>query len=92
MNSITQSSGTAKPTTSAAGHSPRLLAIGVIGAAMVDHQVHRSASTRARLKGAADMAQRLGVLDGAEAQLVATLLARYDAGQPHIVFAAGAQA
>lgn len=92
MNSITQSSGTAKPTTTVAEHSPRLLAIGVIGAAMVDHQVHRSASTRARLEGAADMAQRLGVLDGAEAQLVATLLARYDAGQPHIVFAAGAQA
>lgn len=92
MNSITQSSGTAKPTTTAPEHSPRLLAIGVIGAAMVDHQVHRSASTRARLEGAADMAQRLGVLDGAEAQLVATLLARYDAGQPHGAFVPGVQA
>lgn len=92
MNSITQSSGTAKPTTTEAGHSPRLLAIGVIGAAMVDHQVHRSASTRARLEGAADMAHRLGVLDGAEAQLVAALLARYDAGQPFNAFALGAQA
>lgn len=88
----TQSSGTAKPTTIAPGHSPRLLAIGVIGAAMVDHQVHRSASTRARLEGAADMAQRLGMLDGAEAQLVATLLARYDAGQPRNAFAGGAKA
>lgn len=88
----TQSSGNAKPTTTAAGQSPRLLAIGVIGAAMVDHQVHRSASTRARLEGAADMAQRLGVLDSAEAQLVATLLARYDAGQPRNAFAPGAQA
>lgn len=88
----TQSSGTEKPTTPGADHSPRLLAIGVIGAAMVDHQVHRSASTRARLEGAADMAQRLGVLDGAEAQLVATLLARYDAGQPFNAFAPGAQA
>lgn len=88
----TQSSGTEKPTTTEAGHSPRLLAIGVIGAAMVDHQVHRSASTRARLEGAANMAQRLGVLDGAEAQLVATLLARYDAGQPLNAFAPGAQA
>lgn len=92
MNSITQSSGTAKPTTTEAGHSPRLLAIGVIGAAMVDHQVHRSPSTRARLEGAADMAQRLGVLDGAEAQLVATLLARYDAGQTYNVSASGVQA
>lgn len=92
MNSITQSSGTAKPTTTANGHSPRLLAIGVIGAAMVDHQVHRSPSTRARLEGAADMAKRLGVLDGAEAQLVATLLARYDAGQPFNAFVSGAQA
>lgn len=92
MNSITQSSGTAKPTTTEAGHSPRLLAIGVIGAAMVDHQVHRSPSTRARLEGAADMAQRLGVLDGAEAQLVATLLARYDAGQTYNAFAPGVQA
>lgn len=92
MNSITQSSGTTKPTTAGAGHNPRLLAIGVIGAAMVDHQVHRSASTRARLEGAADMAQRLGVLDGVEAQLVATLLARYDAGQPHTAFAEGVQA
>ena len=88
----TQSSGTEKPTTTQAGHSPHLLAIGVIGAAMVDHQVHRSASTRARLEGAANMAQRLGVLDGAEAQLVATLLARYDAGQPLNAFAPGAQA
>lgn len=92
MNSITQSSGTAKPTTTEAGHSPRLLAIGVIGAAMVDHQVHRSPSTRARLEGAADMAQRLGVLDGAEAQLVATLLARYDAGQTFNAFVPGVQA
>lgn len=83
----TQSSGTAKPTTTAPGHSPRLLAI---GAAMVDHQVHRSASTRARLEGAADMAQRLGMLDGAEAQLVATLLARYDAGQSNHLFVPGA--
>ncbi|BBV94886.1 hypothetical protein [Pseudomonas monteilii] len=88
----TQSSGTAKPTTTAAGHSPRLLAIGVIGAAMVDHQVHRSASTRARLEGAADMAQRLGVLDGTEAQLIATLLARYDSGQTYNAFAPGVQA
>lgn len=88
----TQSSGTAEPTTTEAGHSPRLLAIGVIGAAMVDHQVHRSASTRARLEGAADMAQRLGMLDGAEAQLVATLLARYDAGQTFTAFVPGAQA
>lgn len=88
----TQSSGTAKPTTTATGHSPRLLAIGVIGAAMVDHQVHRSASTRARLEGAADMAQRLGVLDGTEAQLIATLLARYDAGQTYNAFAPGVQA
>ncbi|POF86272.1 hypothetical protein [Pseudomonas putida] len=88
----TQSSGTAKPTTTVTDHSPRLLAIGVIGAAMVDHQVHRSASTRARLEGAADMAQRLGVLDGAEAQLVATLLARYDAGQTYNAFAPGVQA
>lgn len=87
-----QSSSTAKPTTTEPGHSPRLLAIGIIGAAMVDHQVHRSTSTRARLEGAADMAQRLGVLDGAEAQLVATLLARYDAGQPPKAFAPGAQA
>lgn len=92
MNSITQSSGTAKPTTTDEGHSPRLLAIGVIGAAMVNHQVHRSASTRARLEGATDMAQRLGVLDGKEAQLVASLLARYDAGQPFNAFAPGAQA
>jgi hypothetical protein len=92
MNSITQSSGTAKPTTTEAGHSPRLLAIGVIGAAMVDHQVHRSPSTRARLEGAADMAQRLGVLDGAEAQLVATLLARYDASHSINTFAPGARA
>ncbi|MNG37053.1 hypothetical protein D3C84_1242840 [compost metagenome] len=68
------------------------MAIGVIGAALVDHQVHRSATTRARLEGAADMAQRLGVLDGAEAQIVANLLARYDASQPRNVFAPGAQA
>lgn len=92
MNSITQSSGTTKPTTPESSHSPRLLAIGVIGAAMVDHQVHRSPSTRARLEGAANMAQRLGVLDGAEAQLVATLLARYDAGQTYNVSAPGVQA
>ena len=83
----TQSSGSAKPTTTVPGHSPRLLAI---GAAMVDYQVHRSASTRARLEGAADMAQRLGMLDGAEAQLVATLLARYDAGQSNHLFVPGA--
>lgn len=88
----TQSSGIAKPTTTPPGHSPRLLAIGVIGAALVDHQVHRTATTRARLEGAADMAQRLGVLDGAEAELVATLLARYDASQPRSVLAPGAQA
>lgn len=92
MNSFIHSGSTAKPTTTVAGHSPRLLAIGVIGAALVDHQVHRSATTRARLEGAADMAQRLGVLEGAEAQLVATLLARYDAGQPRNAFAPGAQA
>jgi len=92
MESNTQSSGSAKPTTTGAGNSPRLLAISVIGAALVDHQVHRSATTRARLEGAADMAQRLGVLGGAEAQVVANLLARYDAGQPRNVFAPGAQA
>ena len=91
MESNTQSSSTAKPTTTATGHSPRLLAIGVIGAALVDHQVHRSATTRARLEGAADMAKRLGVLDGAEAQVVANLLARYEAGQPRGAFAPGAR-
>lgn len=75
-----QRSGTADPTT-AGPHSPRLLAIGVVGAALIDHQVHRTADSRARLEGAADMARRLGVLDGAEAQLVARLIARY-AGRP----------
>lgn len=88
----TNSSGTANPTTAGPSHSPRLLAIGVVGAALVDHQVHRNAASRARLEGAADMARRLGVLDGAEAQLVATLIARYDAGQPHNAFAPGAHA
>ena len=92
MNPVTQSSGTAKPTTPAMPHSPRLLAIGVVGAALVDHQVHRTAASRARLEGAADMARRLGVLDGAEAQLVASLISRYDAGQPHNTYAPGAHA
>lgn len=86
----TRSSGTAKPTTRPMPADPHLLAISVIGAALVDHQVHRSATTRARLEGAADMARRLGVLDGAEALVVANLLARYDAGKPHTVFTAGA--
>lgn len=92
MNSSNHSSSAVKPTTITAGHSPRLLAIGVIGAALVDHQVHRSAATRARLEGVASMAQCLGVLDGDEAQLVASVLARYDAGQPHTTFRPGAQA
>lgn len=87
-----QRSGAADPTTAGPSHSPRLLAIGVVGAALVDHQVHRTAASRARLEGAADMARRLGVLDGAEAQLVANLIARYDAGQPHNAFAPGAHA
>lgn len=90
MQAPNPSSSGSKITTTTAGHSPRLLAIGVIGAALVDHQVHRSATTRARLEGAADMATRLGVLDGAEAQLVANLLAHDDVTQPHNVFAPGA--
>lgn len=92
MNSYTHSGGAMQPSTTTAVHSPHLLAIGVIGAALVDHQVHRSATTRARLEGATDMARRLGVLDSDEAQLVANVLARYDAGHLHAVSNPGAQA
>lgn len=92
MNSSTHGGSAMQPTTTITAHSPRLLAIGVIGAALVDHQVHRTAASRARLEGAADMAQRLGALDGDEAQLVASILARYDADQSHTAFRPGAQA
>lgn len=75
MQVIHLSSSEQKTTTTKACHPPKLLAIGVIGAAMVDFQVNRTPTAQARLQGAADMARCLGILDGTDAMVIANLLA-----------------
>ena len=57
-------------------HPRPLLAIAVIGAALIGYQVHKTPDARQRLESMAEMALALGALSESDAAVVANLLAR----------------
>jgi len=58
-------------------NTPRpMLAVAVIGAALIGYLVHKTPEARERLESLADMAQALGDLSDRDAAVVAQLLAK----------------
>jgi hypothetical protein len=53
-----------------------MLAVAVIGAALIGYLVHKTPEARERLESLADMAQALGDLSDRDAAVVAELLAK----------------
>jgi len=53
-----------------------MLAVAVIGAALIGYLVHKTPEARERLENLADMAQALGELSDRDAAVVAQLLAK----------------
>lgn len=53
-----------------------LLAIAVIGAALISYQIHKTPDARQRLESLASMAHTLGELSDRDADVVAQLLAK----------------
>ncbi|NMX67601.1 hypothetical protein HBO15_09645 [Pseudomonas sp. WS 5111] len=79
MQAQHQSSSELKATTSPADGTQtarHLMAIRIVGTALFDYQVQKTADARIRLESVTSMAQLLGDLTAREAALVSKLLAK----------------
>lgn len=81
MQAQHQSSGEPKATTlqdQATRSARHLMAIRIVGTALFDYQVSKSADARIRLECLATMAHSLGAITASEAEVVSHVLARHD--------------
>jgi hypothetical protein len=80
MHAHHPNSSAAKATTPSAhlasAPARRLMAIGIVGTALVDYQIQKTPHARIRLETVTTMAHQLGDLTASDAAVVARLLAR----------------